>query len=103
VIKLRVCVKVYVEAVWDCGHSPWECAKIPTPEEMEEILRMLEKELPKPKRSGYDRLEVLVTDGFNSDKYYVDYPANIYWARRVRKALERIMRGEAEAIVIVVQ
>jgi len=93
-----VYVEVCVEAVWDCGHDPSECVQIPPPDEMEAYLKRLEKELPKPKRRNYEKLKVVVTDGHNSDIYYVDYPRNKYWARRVRKALEKIT-GE-EVIVV---
>ena len=84
-------VVVYEEGIWDCGHTPEECSKTPSPDVVKQVLREVEESIPKPKKTRTrSKLKVAFTDGYNTDVYETEYPANLYYAKRVRKALKRI-------------
>ena len=86
-----------IVVVWGCAAelTGTDVADLPTSNTVMDYFNKLYKMIP-PKLSLDKNCEkcltVKFTDGASSDLYTMPYPDNLYWARRVRKALSKIIR-----------
>jgi len=67
-----------------------DTVNLPLPKDVEKIIEKIKIIIPIPKRNVKEKLLLEFRDGLNSDTYELPYPNNLFYARRVRKVLEKI-------------
>ena len=80
-----------VVSIFSVHDSGLESVNIPPPSSVERFIERLVQDIPPPKKKVEKRLRLVFKDVVvgASDTYILPYPANLYWARRIKKWFKR--------------